>query len=304
MSASVLDPATRCEAPLTLAEAPTTRLGLPDTLGLWGNLGISLLLPVAAAFVVLAGRPLALTVLAIVVGAVIGALLLGLTAATSAAERVPAMVLLRGLLGRRASAVSSQNLAARLDRRVLAVAVGTVATLLALSFDIASYEPFLFLLGAVFVPLAGVLIVAYYLVPRGSWDVSDTAPGTHLGPADLPLRAARRVVGADHLLGGSVREPVRAGELVAEGADYLGVGPAYATATRAGLPAPLRAAGVGAVASVVQPPVIAIGGVTAARVPELLAAGAYGVAVVGAVSGAADPAAAVRELLRALEAAP
>jgi len=77
-------------------------------------------------------------------------------------------------------AVSSQNLAARLDRRVLAVAVGTVATLLALTFDIASYEPFLFLLGAVFVPLAGVLIVAYYLVPRGSWDVSDTAPGRPL----------------------------------------------------------------------------------------------------------------------------
>jgi len=370
VSAPVRDPATRREAPLTLAEAPTTLLGLRDTLGLWGNLGISLLLPVAAAFVVLAGRPLALTLLAIVVGAVIGALLLGLTAATSAAERVPAMVLLRGLLGRRASAlptvlnlvqclgwatfeivviaeaaaralhterwpfvlvggvlatamavrplgavrvlaryavwvalasvaylfvrvltgplpqvqtggaasfwsavdvvialpvswfplagdytrharstrtalvgsavgygaatvalftlgvlalsaygaagldvigallaaplgllavlllvfveldevfanvysaaVSSQNLAARLDRRVLAVAVGTVATLLALSFDIASYEPFLFLLGAVFVPLAGVLIVAYYLVPRGSWDVSDTAPGRPL----------------------------------------------------------------------------------------------------------------------------
>ena len=101
-----------------------------------------------------------------------------------------------------------------------------------------------------------------------------------------------------------LRAPVRAGELVAEGADYLGVGPAYAIATKAGLPAPLGAAGVGAVASVVQMPVIASGGVTAARVPELLAAGAYGVAVVGAVSGAADPAAAVRELLRALEAAP
>ncbi len=130
------------------------------------------------------------------------------------------------------------------------------------------------------------------------------AAGTHPEPADLPLRAARPVVGADHLLGGSAREPVRAGELVAEGADYLGAGPAYATATKAGLPAPLGAAGVGAVAAVVQLPVIAIGGVTAARVPELPAAGAAGVAVVGAVWGAADPAAAVRELLQALEAAP
>ena len=78
------------------------------------------------------------------------------------------------------TAVSAQNLAAALDRRVLAVAVGVVATVLALTFDITSYEPFLFLIGAVFVPLAGVLVVAYYLVPRGAWDVSDTAPARPL----------------------------------------------------------------------------------------------------------------------------
>jgi purine-cytosine permease-like protein len=74
------------------------------------------------------------------------------------------------------TAVSAQNFVARLDRRLPAVAVGAVATLLALVVDIASYEAFLFLIGAVFVPLAGVLVVAYYLVPRGGWDVSDTAP--------------------------------------------------------------------------------------------------------------------------------
>ena len=78
------------------------------------------------------------------------------------------------------TAVSAQNLAARLDRRALAVGVGTLATVLALTFDIAEYEPFLFLIGAVFVPLAGVLVVAYYLVPRGAWDVSDTAPARPL----------------------------------------------------------------------------------------------------------------------------
>ena len=78
------------------------------------------------------------------------------------------------------TAVSAQNLASRADRRLLAVAVGVVATALALTFDIASYEPFLFLIGAVFVPLAGVLVVAYYLVPRGAWDVSDTAPARPL----------------------------------------------------------------------------------------------------------------------------
>src|SRR5919202_950710 len=91
------------DAPLTLAEAPARTLGLRDSLGLWGNLGISLLLPVAAVFVVLPGRSLAATMGAVVVGAVIGSVLLGLGAAAGAREGVPAMVLLRGLLGRRTS---------------------------------------------------------------------------------------------------------------------------------------------------------------------------------------------------------
>src|SRR3712207_6167831 len=91
------------DAPLTLTERPQRSLGLRDSLGLWGNLGVSLLLPVAAVFVVLPGRPLAETLGAVVVGAVIGALLLGIGAAAGAREGVPAMVLLRGLLGRRTS---------------------------------------------------------------------------------------------------------------------------------------------------------------------------------------------------------
>src|SRR5690349_9969336 len=91
------------EAPLTLSEPPNQSLGFRDTLGLWGNLGISLLLPVAAVFVFLPGRPLWVTLVAIIVGATIGSLLLGLGAAAGAREGVPAMVLLRGLLGRRVS---------------------------------------------------------------------------------------------------------------------------------------------------------------------------------------------------------
>src|SRR5919107_2969917 len=93
------------DAPLTLTEAPAATLGLCDTFGLWANLGVSLLLPVAAVFVVLPGRPLSTTIGAIVVGALIGAVLLGLGAAAGARERVPTMVLLRGLLGRHASAL-------------------------------------------------------------------------------------------------------------------------------------------------------------------------------------------------------
>lgn len=127
------------------------------------------------------------------------------------------------------------------------------------------------------------------------------ADGTHLGAGDLPVAAARRVAGPGHLLGGTARDPELARRLVAEGADYLGVGPAHPTTTKTGLPDALGPAGIAAVARAVAVPVIAIGGITAARAPALLAAGAAGVAVVGAVSGAADPAAATRELLAALD---
>lgn len=128
------------------------------------------------------------------------------------------------------------------------------------------------------------------------------AGGTHLGAHDLPIAAARRVAGPDHVLGGTARDPHLARELVAAGADYLGVGPASATSTKSGLPEPLGVAAVGAVATAVEVPVIAIGGVTVEHVPALLAAGVHGVAVVTAVSAAPDPAAATRALLAALEA--
>ena len=85
------------DAPLTLAEQPARTLGLRDSLGLWGNLGVSLLLPVAAVFVVLPGRPLAETLGAVVVGAVIGALLLGIGAAAGAREGVPAKAAARSV---------------------------------------------------------------------------------------------------------------------------------------------------------------------------------------------------------------
>jgi purine-cytosine permease-like protein len=85
------------------------------------------------------------------------------------------------------TAVSAQNFAARLDRRVLAVIVGVVSTVLAFTFGHTSYEAFLFLIGAVFVPLVWVFVVAYQLMRGRAWDVSDTAPA---GPLLLLAWAA------------------------------------------------------------------------------------------------------------------
>ncbi|MFE9200665.1 thiamine phosphate synthase [Micromonospora sp. NPDC007230] len=126
------------------------------------------------------------------------------------------------------------------------------------------------------------------------------AAGGHVGADDLPVAAARHVLGSTAVLGATAREPGAAVAAVAAGASYLGVGPCHATATKAGLPDPIGPQGIRAVAGAVDVPVIAIGGVTAARVPALRAAGAYGVAVVGALSEAADPARTTAELLGAL----
>ena len=129
------------------------------------------------------------------------------------------------------------------------------------------------------------------------------ADGGHVGAEDLPVGAARRVLGAAAILGGTARDPDTARSAVRDGASYLGAGPAFSTTTKDGLPAPIGPAGIGAVAAAVDVPVVAIGAVTAERIPALLAAGAYGVAVVSAISDAADPAAAATRLLAAVTAA-
>ncbi|MFY1625036.1 thiamine phosphate synthase [Micromonospora sp. WMMD723] len=126
------------------------------------------------------------------------------------------------------------------------------------------------------------------------------AHGGHVGADDLPVAAARRVLGHAAVLGATAREPVAAARAVAAGASYLGVGPCHPTATKTGLPDPIGPAGIRAVVAAVDVPVIAIGGVTVATVPALRAAGAYGVAVVGALSTAADPGRATAELIAAL----
>ncbi len=126
------------------------------------------------------------------------------------------------------------------------------------------------------------------------------ADGVHVGEDDLPAEVARRILGGRAVVGVTCRDPKAARRAADAGASYLGVGPTYVTSTKAGLPEPMGAAGVEAIARAVDVPVIAIAGVTAEHVPELLEAGAWGVAVVGAVYGAPDPASAVAELLEVL----
>jgi thiamine-phosphate pyrophosphorylase len=141
------------------------------------------------------------------------------------------------------------------------------------------------------------------------WSVNDRADVAfvvqpdvlHLGQDDLPVSAARAVLGSDVLVGRSTHgeEQVRAAALE-PGVDYFCVGPTWPTPTKPGRPAPglplLRLA-----AEVASPrPWFAIGGIDASNLDEALAAGARRVVVVRALTEAADPHAAAADLARRL----
>jgi thiamine-phosphate pyrophosphorylase len=124
--------------------------------------------------------------------------------------------------------------------------------------------------------------------------------GVHVGAEDMPVADVRRMLGPERLIGRTAHDLDEAWAALAAGADHLGVGPAYASATKSfACQAPrdfLRAAAAqGAV------PVFAIGGITPERLDELAGLGISRVAVSAAVTNAPDPAAAARAFLRGLE---
>ncbi len=74
------------------------------------------------------------------------------------------------------TAVSIQNMAPRWDRRVLSTSIGVGATVVALTVDISQYQNFLYLIGAVFIPLSGALVAAWIRTRGAQWDTSAQAP--------------------------------------------------------------------------------------------------------------------------------
>lgn len=126
------------------------------------------------------------------------------------------------------------------------------------------------------------------------------AHGVHLGADDLPIDAARRILPAAAIIGGTARDPESARAARRAGATYLGIGPVWGTTTKVGLPQPIGLEGLAAVCEAVDLPVIAIGGITAERAALCREAGAHGVAVVGAIASAEDPGLATAELLEAV----
>jgi thiamine-phosphate pyrophosphorylase len=128
------------------------------------------------------------------------------------------------------------------------------------------------------------------------------ADGVHLGQDDLPPRAARPLLRPGMVLGRSTHSVGQAREAQADGADYIAIGSMFPTRTKPDFqlvgPELIRA-----IRPETRSPLVGIGGVTRENVAEVIRAGADGVAVISAVCGAPDPAAATREFLAAIRAA-
>lgn len=129
------------------------------------------------------------------------------------------------------------------------------------------------------------------------------APAVHLGVNDLDVATARAILASDVIIGGTANSYDEARRVWASGVDYLGVGPIYGTQSKAN-PAPTMGLEVLAHICADSPlPIIAIGSITAARISEVMRAGAHGVAVLSEVLLADDPVAATRRCREALDAA-
>jgi thiamine-phosphate pyrophosphorylase len=140
---------------------------------------------------------------------------------------------------------------------------------------------------------AGVLFIVN---DRADLAVALDADGIHVGQDDLPADLARKVVGPDKIVGVSAATVEEARIAREMGADYLGVGAIYGTATKSDAGAPVGPGRIGPIKAAVGLPVVGIGGIGRANATDVIAAGADGVAVVSAIVAADDPEAAARAL--------
>jgi thiamine-phosphate pyrophosphorylase len=134
--------------------------------------------------------------------------------------------------------------------------------------------------------------------------IAAEADGVHLGQDDFPLPTAREILGEGRVLGGSAATLDEALKCLRDGADYVGFGPVFPTSSKddAG-----PVSGIDALKQVVGDiplPIIAIGGVDSENIPDVMKAGAHGIAVISAVCCQDDPEGATRSLYEALNKGP
>lgn len=126
------------------------------------------------------------------------------------------------------------------------------------------------------------------------------AGGVHVGPDDLPVSVARRLLGPDKIVGASASSLEEALVFQAQGADYLGVGAVFPTATKK-ITEKVDLETLARIKAAVRIPVTAIGGIDAGNAPAVMKTGVDGVAVVSAILNRPDIREATRDLLSKLK---
>ena len=127
------------------------------------------------------------------------------------------------------------------------------------------------------------------------------ADGVHIGQEDLDADNTRRLIGPDMILGLSVETEALASAIDASIVDYAGIGPIFATPTKPDHKQPIGFDGLARIIKLCPVPTVAIGGLKAEHAAEALAAGADGLAVVSAICGKPDPAAATALIADAIK---
>jgi len=127
------------------------------------------------------------------------------------------------------------------------------------------------------------------------------ADGVHLGQEDQSLDVARKILSKEQIIGISVETVEQAIKAEEEGADYLGVGPIFPTATKLDAGRELGVARLKEIKKAVNIPIVAIGGINEDNLEEVLKAGADGIAVISAVVSAPDITQACRNLKNKIE---
>ena len=123
------------------------------------------------------------------------------------------------------------------------------------------------------------------------------AAGVHVGQGDLPCKVVREIVGPDMIVGVSAATLDEAVQAEEDGADYLGVGAMYATATKTDT-RPVSMEELLKIRAAVKIPIVVIGGINKQTLGNFKGTGVNGLAVVSAIVAQSDPEAAARELLR------
>lgn len=146
--------------------------------------------------------------------------------------------------------------------------------------------------------------VAFIVNDRIDVAIAAQADGVHLGQDDFPIPLARKLLGKDRIIGGSASTLEEARKCLADGADYVGFGPVFPTGSKADAGPVSGIETLKMIAETISLPIIAIGGIGLGNTPDILRAGAHGIAVISAVCCQNDPCRATNRLCKLLQPVP